>query len=93
MGAGRALVGGLRHFDVPSSLPPDRLFVRILWGIGLGMLVGLVLGDLVRPLNVVASAFIRLLQVNVLPYLLGSLIASLGSRGSSEMRVIATEID
>jgi hypothetical protein len=32
---------------------------------------------------------VRLLQVNVLPYLLGSLIASLGSRKPAEMKIIA----
>jgi Na+/H+-dicarboxylate symporter len=69
--------------------PADPLFRRILIGLGLGALVGIFFGDLVRPLEFVANGFVRLLQVNVLPYLLGSLIASLGSRGSAEMKVIA----
>ena len=67
----------------------NQLFTRILWGIGSGVLLGLVIGDAVRPLEIVSNGFIRLLQVNVLPYLLGSLIASLGSRGTSEMKLIA----
>jgi Na+/H+-dicarboxylate symporter/ABC-type amino acid transport substrate-binding protein len=69
--------------------PKDPLFRRILIGLGFGALAGIVLGDLVRPLEFVANGFVRLLQVNVLPYLLGSLIASLGSRGPAEMKVIA----
>ncbi len=67
----------------------DRLFSHILWAIGAGILVGLFFGETIRPLGIVATGFIRLLQVNVLPYLLGSLIISLGSRGASEMRLLA----
>jgi Na+/H+-dicarboxylate symporter len=66
-----------------------RLFGNIIWGIGAGIVVGIVLGEAVRPLEFVANGFIRLLQVNVLPYLLGSLIASLGSRPFDEMKVRA----
>jgi Na+/H+-dicarboxylate symporter len=62
------------------AAPKDPLFGRILIAIGLGVLVGITFGDLVYPLDFVANGFVRLLQVNVLPYLLGSLIASLGSR-------------
>jgi Na+/H+-dicarboxylate symporter len=69
--------------------PKDHLFRRILWGLGLGVLVGLFLGEAIRPLQIVADGFVRLLQVNVLPYLLGSLIVSLGGRAPSEMKVIA----
>ena len=67
----------------------NRLFGRILLAIGAGVLAGLFFGETIRPLGIVASGFIRLLQVNVLPYLLGSLILSLGSRGAAEMKAIA----
>jgi Na+/H+-dicarboxylate symporter len=67
----------------------NRLFSQILWGIGAGVAVGIFFGEGVRPLGFVATGFIRLLQVNVLPYLLGSLISSIGSRGAAEMKVIA----
>ena len=72
-----------------DSAPPNRLFAHILWGIGLGIVVGLFFGEAVHPLGFVSSGFIRLLQVNVLPYLLGSLIAGLGRRGTAEMKIIA----
>jgi len=72
-----------------SRAPKDRLFSRILIALGLGAVTGIFLGDLVQPLGFVSNGFVRLLQVNVLPYLLGSLVASLGSRGSAEMKVIA----
>jgi Na+/H+-dicarboxylate symporter len=73
----------------PSHARDTRLFVHILWGIGAGALLGLLIGEAASSLEVVANGFIRLLQVNVLPYMLGSLIASLGSRGTSEMKLIA----
>ena len=72
-----------------ADVQSNRLFVRVLWAIALGILTGLFFGETIGPLGLAASGFIRLLQVNVLPYLLGSLIASLGSRGAAEMRAIA----
>jgi Na+/H+-dicarboxylate symporter/ABC-type amino acid transport substrate-binding protein len=74
---------------VASTVSPDRLFSRIVWAIGAGILAGLFFGETIQPLGIVATGFIRLLQVNVLPYLLGSLIFSLGSRGAAEMKLIA----
>jgi Na+/H+-dicarboxylate symporter/ABC-type amino acid transport substrate-binding protein len=74
---------------VTSEVQSDPLFSRILWAIGAGVLVGLFFGETIQPLGIVATGFIRLLQVNVLPYLLGSLILSLGSRGATEMRLLA----
>ena len=72
-----------------ADVQSNRLFARVLWAIALGILAGLFFGETIGPLGLAASGFIRLLQVNVLPYLLGSLIASLGSRGAAEMRAIA----
>jgi len=74
---------------VTADAQSNRLFSRILWALGAGILTGLFFGEAIRPLDIVASGFIRLLQVNVLPYLLGSLILSLGSRGATEMKAIA----
>jgi Na+/H+-dicarboxylate symporter/ABC-type amino acid transport substrate-binding protein len=74
---------------VASTLQNDRLFSRIVWAIAAGIVAGLFFGETIQPLGIVATGFIRLLQVNVLPYLLGSLIFSLGSRGAAEMKLIA----
>ena len=84
----------LRHISaidivVASDPQNDRLFSCILWAIGTGIVVGLFFGETIQPLGIVATGFIRLLQVNVLPYLLGSLIFSLGSRGATEMKLLA----
>ena len=72
-----------------SKVQCDRLFTRIVWAIAAGIAAGLFFGETIQPLGIVATGFIRLLQVNVLPYLLGSLIFSLGSRGATEMKLIA----
>jgi Na+/H+-dicarboxylate symporter/ABC-type amino acid transport substrate-binding protein len=74
---------------VASEVQSDRLFSRIVWAIAAGIAAGLFFGETIQPLGIVATGFIRLLQVNVLPYLLGSLIFSLGSRGATEMKLIA----
>jgi Na+/H+-dicarboxylate symporter len=66
-----------------------RTFVQILWGLGAGTLLGLFLGEAVGPLEIASTGFLKLLQINVLPYLLGSLIASLGRHTTGELKVIA----
>jgi len=52
---------------------------KILTGLALGVVTGLFLGDLAAPLRVVADAFVRLLQMTVLPYVTVSLIVGIGS--------------
>src|SRR5688572_13283780 len=44
------------------------------------------LGDLVAPLALVATGFVKLLQMTVLPYVVISIIASLGSLSPGEAR-------
>jgi len=54
------------------------LSTRIMLGLGLGLAVGLFLGELAAPLEVVGQAFVRLLQMTVLPYVVVSLMSGLG---------------
>jgi Na+/H+-dicarboxylate symporter/ABC-type amino acid transport substrate-binding protein len=72
-----------------AARPANALFRRIVAGLVIGAAAGTVLGELVAPLRIVADAFIKLLQVNVLPYVLGSLIAGLGGRPAAESRRMA----
>ena len=51
---------------------------RILVGLAAGVVVGLFLGDRVGPLAVVADGFVKLLQMTVLPYVMVSIMTSLG---------------
>nr|WP_239492659.1 cation:dicarboxylase symporter family transporter [Luteitalea sp. TBR-22] len=85
----QALAAGRPRDAETLDARQTRLFARSVIGIGAGILTGLLLGDAVRALEFVSDGFVRLLQVNVLPYLLGSLIASLGMRGSGEIRLVA----
>jgi Na+/H+-dicarboxylate symporter/ABC-type amino acid transport substrate-binding protein len=52
---------------------------KLLLGMVLGTALGLILGDRIAPLKIVADGFVRLLQMTVLPYLTVSLVSSLGA--------------
>ena len=61
---------------------------KILVGLGAGIVTGLVLGDLVAALKIVADGFVRLLQMTVLPYVTVSIISSLGSLTLAQARAL-----
>ena len=61
----------------------------ILWGLLLGVLCGLFFGELCRPLKFVGDAFIKLLQVTVMPYIMVSLILGIGSLTGAQARELA----
>ena len=53
-------------------------FTRVILGLGLGIFTGLFFGELAGSLEIFGEAYIRLLQMTVLPYILVSLIGGLG---------------
>jgi Na+/H+-dicarboxylate symporter len=55
---------------------------KILVGLGLGAAAGWFLGPRAEPFRFVADAFVRLLEMTVLPYLTVSLISGIGSLDS-----------
>jgi Na+/H+-dicarboxylate symporter len=63
-----------------SDHPSRKLSLasRILIGLGLGVLTGLFWGELMSPLQIVSRAYLRLMQMTVIPYVAVSLIAGLG---------------
>ena len=61
---------------------------KILVGLAAGVATGLVLGELVAPLQIVADGFVRLLQMTVLPYVTISIIVSLGSLNMQQARLL-----
>jgi len=65
------------------------LSTRILWGLGLGILTGLFLGEPAAVLQPVADIYIRLMQMMVLPYLITSLIIAFGQLSGSEAKRMA----
>jgi Na+/H+-dicarboxylate symporter/ABC-type amino acid transport substrate-binding protein len=80
-----------RWARVPAA-PPHRRFDTTnatLAALGLGALCGLFFGEATAPLTIVADAFIRLLQMAVLPYIVVSLTAAIGRLTGREARFIA----
>jgi Na+/H+-dicarboxylate symporter len=67
------------------------LSTRILLGLLLGLAAGLFFGEPMARLELVGDAFIRLLQMTVLPYVVVSLIAGLGSLTYREARILAAQ--
>jgi Na+/H+-dicarboxylate symporter/ABC-type amino acid transport substrate-binding protein len=59
---------------------------KIIVGLVLGIATGLFLGDLAQPLQLVATGFVRLLQMTVLPYVTVSLIVGIGSLDPASAR-------
>ena len=53
-------------------------FTRVILGLLLGVFTGLFFGELAGSLDIFGEAYIRLLQMTVLPYILVSLIGGLG---------------
>jgi Na+/H+-dicarboxylate symporter len=59
------------------------LATKVLIGFIFGVVLGVFFGELITPVGIVGDAFIRLLQMTVLPYVVVSLILGLGRLSSS----------
>ncbi|HNP61953.1 MAG TPA: cation:dicarboxylase symporter family transporter [Nitrospirales bacterium] len=59
--------------------PRLSLSAKILLGMGLGIIAGIFFGELTQPIGIVGQAFIQLLQMAILPFLMASLMSGLGS--------------
>ena len=67
------------------------LSTQVLLGFALGVATGIFFGELAAPLNIFGQAFVGLLQMTVLPYIVVSLIAGLGRLHPSEARRLAVK--
>jgi Na+/H+-dicarboxylate symporter/ABC-type amino acid transport substrate-binding protein len=65
---------------------------RIVLGLSLGVATGLFFGEHVRPLQVVADGFVRLLQMSVLPYVTVSLVSSIGSLDMAQAKRLGVRV-
>ena len=62
---------------------------QILVGVAAGVVLGLVIGDLAGSLSVAADAYVKLLQMTVLPYVVVSIIIGLGSLSLAQAKTLA----
>ncbi|MDJ0866594.1 MAG: cation:dicarboxylase symporter family transporter [Myxococcota bacterium] len=62
------------------------LGTRILIGLLLGIAIGLFVGELAAPLRIAGDVFVGLLQMTVLPYIIVTLIASVGQLSLSSAK-------
>ena len=60
--------------------------LKILFGLALGILTGIFLGELAAPFTIGGEVYIGLLQMTVLPYIVVSLISNIGGISWSERR-------
>src|SRR3954470_3213321 len=80
-----------------SSSGRRSLSVRIAIGLAAGVAVGLFIGDRASVLQVVADAYVKLLQMTrlqmrVLPYVTISIIGGLGALNAQEARVLGKRV-
>ncbi|RLD85959.1 MAG: hypothetical protein DRJ07_01935 [Bacteroidetes bacterium] len=73
-----------------ESLSTKSLSLKILIGLGLGVLAGLFLGEYAGHLALVGDAFIGLLQMTVLPYIILTLIVNIGRLSLDEGKKMVT---
>ncbi|MCA9500018.1 MAG: cation:dicarboxylase symporter family transporter [Nitrospira sp.] len=62
-----------------SKTPRLSLSAKILFGMGLGIITGFFFGEETEPIGIVGQAFVQLLQMAILPFLMVSLMNGLGS--------------
>lgn len=74
---------------MPQTKKKISLSTQVLIGLALGVVTGLFLGDLAAPLGRFGQAFINLLMMTVLPYVVLSLIAGLGRLSVAEAKSLA----
>src|SRR5210317_1762611 len=65
------------------------LSARILIGLGAGLFTGLFFGEPAAILQPMADAYIRLMQMTVLPYLITSLVVAFGQLEADEAKRLA----
>ena len=64
------------------------LSAKIAIGVGAGIALGLLIGDRAAFLQVAADAYIRLLQMSVLPYVTVSIVSGLGALDATQARTL-----
>ena len=76
----------------PSPGRKLSLATKILIGLGLGVLTGLFFGELTAPLQIVSTAYLRLMQMTVIPYVAAALITGLGELELFQAKKLAVRL-
>jgi Na+/H+-dicarboxylate symporter/ABC-type amino acid transport substrate-binding protein len=71
--------------------PRITLATQVMLALALGVMTGLFFGEIVAPLQMVGDAFIRLLQITVIPYISVALITGLGRVDYDEVKRLAVK--
>ncbi len=71
---------------------PHSLSRRIAAGVFVGAAVGLFFGERVAFLQFAADAYVRLLQMTVLPYVTVSIVAGLGSLNANQAKTLGLRV-
>ncbi len=82
------------HEETPEKArkgPRIALATQVLLALVLGAVTGLFLGEIVAPLKVVGDAFIRLLQITVIPYIVVALITGIGRLDYAQVKSLAVK--
>ena len=72
--------------------PPRTMSTRIVIGLAAGIALGLLIGERTSALNPVADAYIKLLQMTVLPFVTVSIIGGVGALNGSQARALARHV-
>jgi Na+/H+-dicarboxylate symporter/ABC-type amino acid transport substrate-binding protein len=77
--------------DAPSKTPlsmPKKIMIGLL----LGILTGIFFGEITAPLKHIGNAFVGLLQMTVLPYIILALIGGIGKLSAKQSRLLLSRI-
>ena len=72
--------------------PRPSLSTQVILGLIFGIVVGIGVGDMTAPLQEIGKAFILLLQMTVLPYIMLSLITGLGHLSYHDVILLARKV-
>jgi Na+/H+-dicarboxylate symporter len=70
---------------------PSTAFAQVIWGLSLGLFVGVFFGEEAGVFGLFGDAYVRLLQMTVVPYVLVSLIGGLGKLDLAHARRIGIQ--
>jgi Na+/H+-dicarboxylate symporter len=66
------------------------LFQKVILGVVLGIIVGILIGEPAGKLGIFGTAYVRLLQMTVLPYVVVSLVGGIGRLNATQARIIGS---